>query len=307
MWQFVTKSLHIFLLTWSVHEAETSHRGSFLSQPLRISLVLAVFIHLLRPKRHAAVAVEVETVVSAHVRPLLLQLSVLRLQELRQTRFGPLRPCESKKRKHILHVNNVSGNFGTKNTISVKKKKMVDATIAICLLFEVWFLLIKSFSKNLFMYGWQELLDSNCLPGDQYVSDRCPLHRPISAESEAWLAVDVLRIADVGAIVAFVDGHIYSCSFGVRLNVWKKIRVTNLQCTKRRWFWPEGEFVTKGHREVGMFRSPPINFGRFSWKMRTWSAFANNYLPLLIKNWFLAEAVWCISVPLPLLSCSQPR
>lgn len=60
---------------------------------------------------------------------------------------------------------------------------------------------------------------SPCLPGNQYVSDRRPLHRPVSAESEARLAVDVLRIADVRAVIALVDGHVYSRSFGVRLKV----------------------------------------------------------------------------------------
>lgn len=69
-----------------------SHRGSLLSEPLWISLVLTVQIHFLGPQRHAAVAVEVETVVSTDIGPLLLQLSVLSLQELRQTRFGPLGP-----------------------------------------------------------------------------------------------------------------------------------------------------------------------------------------------------------------------
>lgn len=59
-----------------------SHRGSLLSEPLWISLVLTVLFHLLGPQGHAAVTVEVETVVSTDVGPLLLQLSVLRLQEL---------------------------------------------------------------------------------------------------------------------------------------------------------------------------------------------------------------------------------
>lgn len=59
-----------------------SHRGSLLSEPLWIPLVLAVHIHLLGPQGHAAVTVEIEAVVSADVCPLLLQLSVLRLQEL---------------------------------------------------------------------------------------------------------------------------------------------------------------------------------------------------------------------------------
>lgn len=66
------------------------HRGSLLSEPFRISLILAVQIHLLGPQRHAAVTVEVKTVVSADVRPLLFQLSVLGLQELGEARLGPL-------------------------------------------------------------------------------------------------------------------------------------------------------------------------------------------------------------------------
>lgn len=36
---------------------------------------------------------EVQAIVSADVSPLLLQLSILSLQELRQTRFGPLGPA----------------------------------------------------------------------------------------------------------------------------------------------------------------------------------------------------------------------
>ncbi len=69
-----------------------SHRGSFLSEPLWISLVLTVHIHFLGPQGHAAVTVEVETVVSADIGPLLLQLSILGLQELRETWFGPFGP-----------------------------------------------------------------------------------------------------------------------------------------------------------------------------------------------------------------------
>lgn len=68
------------------------YRGGFLSQPLRVSFVFAVHLHLLRAQRHAAVAVEVQAVVSAHVRPLLLRLAVLRRQELRQARLRALGP-----------------------------------------------------------------------------------------------------------------------------------------------------------------------------------------------------------------------
>lgn len=59
-----------------------SHRGRLLSKPLGISLILAVHIHFLGPQGHAAVTVEVKTVVSANVCPLLLQLPVLSFQEL---------------------------------------------------------------------------------------------------------------------------------------------------------------------------------------------------------------------------------
>lgn len=55
------------------------------------------------------------------------------------------------------------------------------------------------------------------LPANQYVSDGGPFDRAVAAESKAGLAVDVLRVADVGTIIALVDGHIYPCSFGVRL------------------------------------------------------------------------------------------
>lgn len=57
-------------------------RGGLLSQPLRVSLILAVHVHLLGSEGHAAVTVEVQAVVSAHIGPLLLQLPILRLQEL---------------------------------------------------------------------------------------------------------------------------------------------------------------------------------------------------------------------------------
>lgn len=55
------------------------------------------------------------------------------------------------------------------------------------------------------------------LPAHQYVRDSGPLHGPVAAESEAGLAVDVLRVPHVGAVVALVDGHVYPRSFGVRL------------------------------------------------------------------------------------------
>lgn len=67
-----------------------THLGGFLAQPVGVPLVLAVHLHLLRPHRQAAVAVEVQTVVSADVRLLvLLPVAVLRFQELGQTRLRP--------------------------------------------------------------------------------------------------------------------------------------------------------------------------------------------------------------------------
>lgn len=56
------------------------------------------------------------------------------------------------------------------------------------------------------------------LPANQYVSDSCPLDGAVAAESEARLAVDVLRIANIRAIIAVIDGHVYPCSFRVRLH-----------------------------------------------------------------------------------------
>lgn len=96
-WGFISYSA---VKAAKVTELMSSHRGCLLSEPLWISLVLAVHIHLLGPQGHAAVTVEVETVVSTDVRPLLLQLSVLRLQELRQTRFGPLGPSEKRRNQN---------------------------------------------------------------------------------------------------------------------------------------------------------------------------------------------------------------
>lgn len=60
------------------------------------------------------------------------------------------------------------------------------------------------------------------LPADQYVSYSRPLHWAVAAEGEARLAVDVLRVADVRAVVALIDGHVYPCSFGVRLQIKNK-------------------------------------------------------------------------------------
>lgn len=72
--------------------------GRLLLQPVGVSLVLAVHLHLLRPQRHAAVAVEVQPVVSADVGPLLLPIAVLRLQELGETRLGPLWSAEGRSK-----------------------------------------------------------------------------------------------------------------------------------------------------------------------------------------------------------------
>lgn len=57
------------------------------------------------------------------------------------------------------------------------------------------------------------------LPADQYVSYSRPLHWAVAAEGKARLAVDVLRVANVGAVIALIDGHVYPCSFGVRLQI----------------------------------------------------------------------------------------
>lgn len=56
-------------------------------------------------------------------------------------------------------------------------------------------------------------------PADQYVGHSRPLHRAVAAESKAWLAVDVLRVANVRAVVALIDGHVYPRSFRVRLQI----------------------------------------------------------------------------------------
>lgn len=69
-----------------------SHRCSLLPEPLWIPLILAVQIHFLGTEGHAAVAVEIKTVVSADVSPLLLQLAIFSFKEFRKTRFGPFGP-----------------------------------------------------------------------------------------------------------------------------------------------------------------------------------------------------------------------
>lgn len=103
-----------FLLYWSWWQsafywvkmtlwALVSHRGSFLPEPLWIPFILAVYIHFLRPQGHAAITVEIKAVMSTDIGPLLLQLSVLRLQELWKTWFGPFGPSK-RRRKFILYL-----------------------------------------------------------------------------------------------------------------------------------------------------------------------------------------------------------
>lgn len=57
------------------------------------------------------------------------------------------------------------------------------------------------------------------------MGDGRPLDRPVPAEGEARLAVDVLRVAGIRAIVALVDGHFNLGSFGMRLpRTWRRRR-----------------------------------------------------------------------------------
>lgn len=53
-----------------------------------------------------------------------------------------------------------------------------------------------------------------------------PLDGAVAAESEAGLAVDVLRVSDVRAVIALIDGHVYPCSFGVRLQIKQETTTT---------------------------------------------------------------------------------
>lgn len=158
-----------------LYPTAASHRCRLLPEPLGIPLILAVQIHLLGPQGHAAVAVEVKTVVSADVGPLLLQLAVFRFKEFRKTRFGPFGPFLDMR----------------------KEKKTEFCVLSVCAG------LGGTASKN--------------PPADQDVGHRRPLDRAVAAEGEAGLAVDVLRVAHVRAVVALVDGHVYSSSFRVRL------------------------------------------------------------------------------------------
>lgn len=176
-----------------LHEKTASHRCSLLPQPLWISLILAVQIHFLGTEGHAAVAVEIKAVVSADVSPLLLQLTIFSFKEFRKTRFGPFGP----------------GGHGEGNRTEVSP--LISRALPIK-------------SKCLLLYwlrepGWSgfKTLGATKLPANQYVCDRGPLHWAVAAESKAGLTVDVLRVADIRAIVALVDGNIYSGSFRVRL------------------------------------------------------------------------------------------
>ena len=85
----------VVLRCWEAAGRSVPYRNCLLSEPLGVALVLAVHVHLLRPQRHAAVAVEVEAVVAADVSPLLLRLTLLRLQELRQAGFSALGPVDT--------------------------------------------------------------------------------------------------------------------------------------------------------------------------------------------------------------------
>lgn len=55
------------------------------------------------------------------------------------------------------------------------------------------------------------------LPADEDVGDGGPLDGAVATEGKSRLAVDVLRIPYVRAVVTFVYGNIYSCTFGMRL------------------------------------------------------------------------------------------
>lgn len=78
----------------------STNRGGLFSEPLWVPFILTVHLHLLRTEGHAAVAVEIQTIMSAHISPLLLRLTILWLQKLRQAWLGSLWPkwkCEIKQ------------------------------------------------------------------------------------------------------------------------------------------------------------------------------------------------------------------
>ncbi len=58
---------------------QSTNRGGLFSEPLWILLILTVHLHLLWTEGHAAVTVEIQTIMSAHISMLLLWLTVLRL------------------------------------------------------------------------------------------------------------------------------------------------------------------------------------------------------------------------------------
>lgn len=90
------------------------------------------------------------------------------------------------------------------------------------------------------------------LPANQYVSNSGPLDWAIAAESKAGLTVDVLRVANVWAVIALIYGHIYPCSFGVRLQIKKK--------QKKKHKWNVLLHVTKT-QPIGIFndQETPVN------------------------------------------------
>lgn len=55
------------------------------------------------------------------------------------------------------------------------------------------------------------------IPTNKYVGDSCPLNRAVAAKGKARLAMDVLRIANIWAIIALIYGHVYPSTFRVRL------------------------------------------------------------------------------------------
>ncbi len=54
-------------------------------------------------------------------------------------------------------------------------------------------------------------------PADKEVCNWSPLHWAVTAEGKARLAVDVLRVANIRAVIAFINRHIYPGSFRMRL------------------------------------------------------------------------------------------
>ncbi len=96
LWIFNVNRTKGLMILWLL-----PHHHGLLSEPCRVTLVLTVHIHFLWSKRHAAVAVEVQAVVAADVRLLLLLFSILWLQELREAGLWALGPEETE----TLHIN----------------------------------------------------------------------------------------------------------------------------------------------------------------------------------------------------------